>query len=120
MLTRRRLSWLVAGCLACQMALLAGAPALAAMGLDQDACCQGLAPGQTCPMHQSRAGDRTCKMRSECPRADFALISLLGGLGILPDSTVCVTSFEPGDAVVHRDRSHTFHTRRPESPPPRS
>jgi hypothetical protein len=120
MLIRRRLSWLVAGWLACQAAMLAGAPALAAMGVDQDACCQGLAPGQTCPMHQSRAGDRTCKMRSECPRADFALISMLGGLGILPDTTDSVTTFEPGVIVAHRDRSHSANSSRPESPPPRS
>src|SRR5262245_48325358 len=81
---RRRLSWLIAGWLICQTASLTAAPIGTALGLGTDACCAGLGPGQTCPMHHSRAGDRTCKMRSACPRADFALVSLAGGVGVLP------------------------------------
>jgi hypothetical protein len=117
---RRRLSWFIAAWLACQAAILAGSPALAAMGLDQDPCCQGLAPGQTCPMHQSPAGDRPCKMRSECRRADFELLSILSGLGILPDLTNAVTVFVSGEPVARSDAFRSPRSSPPDAPPPRS
>ncbi len=100
--------------------MTAGTPALAAMGLDQDPCCEGVGPGQTCPMHQSRDGDRTCKMRSACPRADFALVTLLGSLGILPDPTDLVTAFDRGGAISSSTGFAPLRTDRPDAPPPRS
>jgi len=118
---RVRLSWLIAAWLVCQVAGLTTAPVLAVSGHTEDVCCQGLAPGQTCPMHHhSRDGDRTCKMRSACPRGDAALLSLIGGVGILPPATQVVIAFESGVSVVARDQLSHTHSTRPESPPPRS
>jgi hypothetical protein len=118
---RRRLSWLIVAWLVCQTASLTGSPTLAVLGHSEDACCDGLAPGQTCPMHgHSRQGDRTCKMRSACPRGDAALLSLAGGLGVLPDPTDVVTPFELGDSVGAPAHPALARASRPESPPPRS
>ena len=80
-LVRRRLSWIIRVWLICQVAGLAAAPfALCCASLasaDQTpACCRGLSPGQTCPMHHGGEEDRTCKMRSACSRSDAALLTL--------------------------------------------
>src|SRR5262245_26765086 len=97
---RRRLSWLIVAWLVCQAASLTAAPAMAVFD-SADPCCEGLGPGQTCPMHHpSRESDRTCKMRSACPTGDAALLSLAGGLGVLPGPTDVVTAFELGDSVA--------------------
>jgi hypothetical protein len=118
---RRRLSWLIAGWLVCQIASATGAPVFAALGLDEDACCRGLAPGQTCPMHHhSRENDRTCKMRSACPRGETAILALAGGVGILPDATDVVTAFVLGEPVASPRPAPVTRTTRPESPPPRA
>src|SRR5262249_27616998 len=88
--------------------------------LDVDECCRHLGPGQTCPMHHPSAGDRTCKMRSACPRADFALVSVTGGVAILPGTTDLVTIFEPGDGASCADQSVRSLARVPHSPPLRT
>ncbi len=62
---------------------------------DEDACCQGLAPGQICPLHKHgshqakppapsspKPGD--CVMRSGCDSAAMTLPALTLGLGLLP------------------------------------
>jgi hypothetical protein len=61
-----------------------------------DDCCQGLAPGQTCPMHHPVDNDRTCKMRSAFHGADFILVSLAGGLAIVAKATTVVMPFDVG------------------------
>lgn len=120
LVVRRRLSWLIAGWLTCQIAVIAGAPAFAALGIDQDPCCRGVAPGQTCPMHQTRAGDRTCRMRSDCPRADLALISIVSGAGILPGATHLLTTFDAGSSIGERASLAVNRPDRPDAPPPRA
>jgi hypothetical protein len=122
---RRRLSWIIRVWLICQVAGLAAAPfALCCASLasaDQTpACCRGLSPGQTCPMHHGGEEDRTCKMRSACSRSDAALLTLAGGLGVLPTATTTVTAFDPGDVVSALSPSARLRTDRPESPPPRA
>jgi hypothetical protein len=117
---RGRLSWLVAGWLLCQAAGLATAPALVAIGVDQDACCPGLAPGQACPMHhKANPGDRTCTMRSACQPPDAALVSMAGGIGVLPHATDIVIAFAPGEPLDALGLSARSRAARPESPPPR-
>jgi hypothetical protein len=117
---RRSLSWLAAAWLFGQAAMLAAAPVMTALNLDVDECCRHLGPGQTCPMHHPSAGDRTCKMRSACPRADFALVSIAGGAAILPGATDLVTNFEPGDGAASADESARSLARVPDPPPPRA
>jgi hypothetical protein len=117
---RRRLSWLIAGWLICQIASLAGAPVYAAFGLDEDACCRGLGPGQTCPMHHPRASDRTCKMRSACPRGETAVLALAGGVGVLPVATDVVMAFVVSEPVAAPRAAAITRTTRPEFPPPRA
>ena len=84
----------------------------------------GLAPGQVCPMHHVRKGDKkaepTCKMRDACGRADAGLVSLAGVVGLLPPSTSAVSGFELGDAVRVMASSALSRAYRPESPPPRA
>lgn len=58
-------------------------------------------------------------MRSECPRADFALIAITGGFGILPDATDLVTTFEPGAEIPDSAGAAINRPDRPEFPPPR-
>src|SRR4029079_18001419 len=117
---RVRLARVVLACLVWQLALALSAPALVAFGLDQDPCCQGLGPGQSCPMHRSVPGDRTCRMRSDCPRTDLALMSIFAGSGILPQVARLVfrdhVEFLPAD----RDALAVNRTNIPDAPPPRA
>jgi len=122
---RRRLSWLICGWLAVQLAGAVAAPLAfrcqdAQAAGDLPACCKALAPGQTCPMHHHQhEHDRTCKMRSVCGRADAALVTLTGGLGILPPPTIRVTAFVPGESIAWSDAVAPLCDPRPDSPPPR-
>src|SRR5262245_2933645 len=124
-LVGRRLSWLICGCLACQLAGYVAAP-FALCCEDPAAsvlpdCCEAAAPGQTCPMHHNvDPGDRTCKMRNACARADSALLTLSGGLGVMPTPTSDVIAFTAGDQLTAAAASATARTLCPESPPPRS
>jgi hypothetical protein len=87
-----------------------------------DDCCQGIAPGQTCPMHHARAGDKkepTCTMRGACGRADAGLISLAGIVGLLPPAPAGVSPIAPRDVVAVSSRPTASRTLPPDSPPPR-
>jgi hypothetical protein len=120
---RRRLSWVVCIWLACQTAGIVAAP-LAFCCRDvphnDEQCCPGLLPGQICPMHHTREGDRTCKMRDACGRADAGLVALAGVVGLLPTATAAVSAFEVGDRVDAIAPSTVVRAFRPESPPPRA
>jgi hypothetical protein len=124
-LVRRRLSWIIRIWLLCQAAGLAAAPLGLCCGHPSAAeqtpsCCRGLAPGKTCPMHHGDDDDRTCKMRSACSGSDAALLTLAGGVGVLPTATSSVTAFVPGDVVTAVGASALLRADRPESPPPRA
>ena len=120
---RSRLSWIVFGWLMCQTAGLVAAPFALCCQESSDAglpeCCQGLAPGQTCPMHHARHDDAICKMRNACVRADSALVSLAGGIGVLPAATIGVNAFAPSDRISTLTASALLRAARPEPPPPR-
>src|SRR3954469_24512590 len=100
---RRRLSWLIGAWLLCQVANLAAAPLtfccqnVATAGADEK-CCPGLLPGEVCPMHHTKEGERTCKMRSLCTGSDASLVALGGGLGAMPVPTPVVSAFDLGVA----------------------
>jgi len=127
---RRRLSWVICIWLACQIAGVVAAPLAfccqSVPSADDEDCCPGLLPGQVCPMHHTRAGDhtrggdRTCKMRNACGRADAALVSLAGVVGLMPRATLVVNAFDPGDTVRDLTPSALARAFRPESPPPRA
>ena len=112
--------------LACAIALwltvhAAGLTAAAAAGafVGPDGCCQGLAPGQTCPMHHPVDGDRTCKMRSAFHGADFVLVSIVVGPAMVAKVTTVVMPFDVG-APLPPERSQTSRgSAVPEAPPPR-
>ena len=125
-LVRRRLSWMIRAWLFLQIAGFAAAPtawccAGANVVDETPACCRGLGPGETCPMHHGHDGtDTTCKMRSACGRSDAALLTLAGGLGVLPSATISVTPFDPGAILGPISASTVLRSKRPESPPPRA
>lgn len=124
-LVRRRLSWLIGAWLLCQVANVAAAPLTfccqnVATADDEEKCCPGLLPGQVCPMHHTKEGERTCKMRNACARADAALVALAGGIGVLPPATAVVNTFDLGDRLRTAPRSIILRACRPESPPPRA
>jgi len=126
-LVRRRLSWRSCIWLACQFAGLAIAPfalccedASASDMSDLPECCKAVGPGETCPMHHNTShDDSTCKMRNACSKGDSALISLSGGIGVLPSSTFSVSAFTAGDRLTMPIESAPLRSTRPESPPPR-
>lgn len=122
---RRRLPWVVCIWLTCQLAGVAAAPlAFCCRSIpaadDDGPCCPGLLPGQICPMHHTREGQRTCKMRDACGRADAALVSLAGVVGLLPDATSTVSAFAVGAPIAPTAPSTTSRADRPDAPPPRS
>ena len=122
---RRRLSWLIGVWLLCQLANVAAAPLtfccqnVATVG-DDEKCCPGLLPGEICPMHHTKEGERTCKMRAVCTGTDVSLVALAGGLGAVPRSTTAVNVFVPGDFARLAPRPAILRTARPDSPPPRA
>jgi len=124
---RRRVSWMVCLWLACQVAGVVAAPLAfcceqTKAATDDEDCCPGLAPGQMCPMHHARAGDRkepACKMRDACGRADAGLVALSGVVGLLPAPTAVVSAFAVGDAFRAAAPVAISRAYRPESPPPR-
>ena len=112
--------------LLCQATGMAAAPlalccdaATAPAGSGEDSCCQGLLPGQVCPMHHTRPSTSTCKMRGACGRSDSALFSLSGGIGVTPPPTSAVTPFAPRELVSPATVSLVARVRSPEAPPPR-
>ena len=122
---RRHLSWVICGWLLCQVASVAAAPlAFCCKGLptigDEEKCCPGLLPGQICPMHHTREGVKTCKMRNACTRSDAALIALAGGVGTLPPQTPTVNVFDSSSFVSPLTPSAILRAHVPESPPPRA
>jgi hypothetical protein len=122
---RRHFAWMICAWLACQVASVAAAPlafcckSVPATDPD-DKCCPGMLPGQICPMHHKKEGERTCKMRNACTRSDAALISLAGGLGTIPRPTPTVNVFDSGTFVTPIAPSAILRAHVPESPPPRA
>jgi hypothetical protein len=122
---RRRLSWLVGAWLLCQVANVAAAPLTfccqnVATAGDEEKCCPGLLPGQVCPMHHTKEGEHTCKMRASCSGSDASLVGLASALGAVPVSTPAVSVFALGEPLRPAQPSAILRSARPESPPPRA
>ena len=124
---RRRLSWLVCAWLTCQVAGIAAAPIafcckdVQAANDEQD-CCEGLEPGQYCPMHHKTAGGgkNECKMRSACAPVDAMLVALAGGTGPVEGTTAVVNHFVPGEFLPALAPTSIVRTVPPDPPPPRA
>ena len=96
---------------------------------DEDVCCQGLAPGQICPLHKHDSHQPTrhapsspipggCTMRSVCHSA-MTLPTLTLGVGLLPD--VAAASDEPIVSVVNIETTPSLaRSISPDRPPPRA
>jgi len=102
-LTAIGVTWLVfqAGVLAVSPFVSCCAAGAQTAALDDDECCQGLAPGQICPLHKHRqhappkdtphhgaqshhdGAQRDCAIRGDCGTMDPALLSLGFGLGVV-------------------------------------
>ena len=95
-LTAIGITWLVfeAGVLAVSPFVSCCAAGSQTAALDDDECCQGLAPGQICPLHKHRqhappkdthqgGPQDTCAIRGDCGHLDPALVSIGFGLGVL-------------------------------------
>jgi hypothetical protein len=123
---RQRLSWVICAWLTCQIAGVFAAPIMfccmdVPTSEDEQDCCEGLMPGQFCPMHhKTAAGKNECKLRNACAPADAMLVALAGGVGPLPAATAVVNAFEPGDVLAPSAPTAIARTSRPESPPPRA
>ncbi len=121
---RRRLSWVVGAWLLCQIANVTAAPVMfhyqTVATADDDECCPGLLPGQVCPMHHTKAGEKTCKMRSGCAQSDAALVALAVGIVAPLAKTPSVSAFALGALPHSSPESAIVRAYRPESPPPRA
>jgi hypothetical protein len=97
-------AWLVfqAGVLAVSPFLSCCAAASQTATVDDDKCCEGMAPGQICPLHKHRQAPPThthhddaqgdCAISGGCGTIAPALISLGFGLGVLdPPASLVVT-----------------------------
>ena len=93
---------------------------------DGHPCCDGMAPGAICPMHQHAAGaataaspaDDTTGMRCVCHVSDQALASLLSH-GILPPDFVLPFTLETATVKVP-DVGRSTHAAYPDTPPPQA
>ncbi|HWF85873.1 MAG TPA: hypothetical protein VG222_13535 [Vicinamibacterales bacterium] len=113
--------------LLCQLTGLIAAPVAVCVGTvqtvasDEDECCPGVAPGQVCPMHHTREGGKHCVMRSDCASSTTALLTLVGGVGLLPSPVSSLVNVLAASGTAPRFTSAAIaRSELPESPPPRA
>jgi hypothetical protein len=70
-------------------------------------------------MHHTTEGKPECVMRSTCGHTDAALVSLSGGIGVLPHFSTSFVTFQSLDPVSALTVSAIARAERPDSPPPR-
>jgi hypothetical protein len=131
---RTRLSLLAASWLCCQIAGLVAAPVvfgatahtLAAGVSDVECDCPGTEPGQACPMHKSKAHQKSkadesaCQLRSSCASADSALLSLsTGSVGVLTPLDRLEIEWFPRSMTV-LVAAPIARAELPDAPPPRA
>ena len=127
MLRARRLRMMLAiGWLSCQVVGLA-APLTAdsLVSAEEQCTCPGGTPGAICPMHHKMFGapapadSQGPALRNSCAAPSALLLSLAGGLGVLPmpattDQAETTTAVVPGiDRLI-------LHADVPDAPPPRA
>jgi hypothetical protein len=120
---RRHIGWLASVWLICQCAAFAAPAAVCCMDrapsqshATHSCCMTGTAP---CPMHRPTA-ERACAMNGPCQAADAALLSLAGGLGVLPPVTPFPLDAQLVAAAPMTSQPLVDRTICPTSPPPRS
>jgi hypothetical protein len=118
---------LAGGWLALQLAAAIGASISMGVGAvampvghHSSACCPGVAPGQTCPMHHTREGGRTCTMRGTCGAQDAVLLSLFSAVGLASPAPVAHAPDDVALRTLPLAFALVVRTELPESPPPRS
>ena len=105
------------------------AAASQAVGVDDDECCQGMAPGQICPLHKHRhappksthsdGAPDNCAIRGGCGNIDPALLSLGFGLGVV-DPPVSFAVAQISQSVPHFTACAVECARSLDPPPPRA
>ncbi len=135
---RRRLARVGALWLCCQFAFVVSASAFdcrvpsSVAAMEDDACCEGMAPGQMCPMHKHRPGaghgskqqtspspaKTDCTMKDACLPSD-ALLSLSTSEGLVP-TTVTIQDQPLTSPLLELLVAAQTHVEWPDSPPPRS
>ena len=92
-----------------------------AIASSEDACCPGVAPGQVCPMHHTREGTKHCVMRNACAASTAALLTLVGGVGLMPTPSASSADASAPSGPASLFASATIaRPELPESPPPRA
>ena len=100
---------------------------------DEDVCCQGLAPGQICPLHKHSSGHHQpssrsapapsspdgCRMQAGCDSMTVMLNALSLDLGLLPETSVAA-DLPAADQVNAPGVHPPTRTTIPDLPPPRS
>jgi predicted cobalt transporter CbtA len=122
---RKRTAWIAAAWLSCQaiaFVLPFSANTIAAVAVDL-CTCPGHVPGAPCPMHHHGLGTTDQHdgpaVRNACAQPDVALLSLAGGLGILPEPASLATD-RVQTKVVFIATVPLYRTEVPDSPPPRA
>src|SRR5690242_20268886 len=118
---RRVLRALAGVWLACQVVAAAAPLTLVSerFGIDQASCCPGVGPGQVCPMHHKRAGERTCQLESACAHHDAALLTILV-VGVLPAPSLSLAPTARVASIASLIASARSRAAVPDAPPPES
>lgn len=124
---RKRTLWLAAAWLVCQLAALATPIVVNAtslvVGTDDLCTCPGGSGSTACPMHgahgKSQDDPNKTSVRNSCAPPDAALLSLAGGLGVLPRPAALDVDRVVGTVDIFISTPVT-RTELPDSPPPRA
>lgn len=86
-----------------------------------DACtCDEAVPGQACPMHKPSAGDDHRVIEADCASSPAVLITLLGGIGLLPPPASSAGTLIAGDLPPAGPSLSVARAELPDPPPPRA
>ena len=119
-------TWLLlqlTGFVVAPVAVCHGADALAAgshAGGHQECNCDEAVPGQACPMHKPSAGDDHCVIEADCTSSPSVLITLLGGIGLLPPTAASAGTLIAGDLTPAGPSLSIARAELPDPPPPRA
>ena len=122
---RKRTAWIAAAWLTCHALALTAPLAAVVIAAAEDLCtCPGGTPGAVCPMHHRvmtpDAKPAGPQVRNGCAQPDTALLSLTGGLGVLPVSAVQSSLALLPATVASVAIASIQHVAIPDAPPPRA
>jgi len=132
---RKRLVWIAVLWIAGQLTTLAATPlglccaSATAVAADNHVCCEGMAPGQYCPLHKHRNGSSekprsgsspdSCALKGGCTPQPAGLEAFAVGPAILP-STPCTKDTDLSSIVSFVCARVISRSSPPVSPPPRT